>query len=165
MPLMRMKLHYDWHWQWPSGAGGIANNGVHQLDQVRWALGNGSSPDSFNVLRASALRRSVSFHATSHGFRPRLVFVVPPSNGKRGLPIAPAIRVLAVDAWNRRDTTVAGLAAVRVIGTSFGLTAPVVAGGLDLPSLVPDFSGTGFRLIVQLKGATPVVSKAFDVAP
>jgi predicted dehydrogenase len=38
LPLMRTRLHYDWHWQWTSGAGEIANNGVHHLDMVRWAL-------------------------------------------------------------------------------------------------------------------------------
>jgi hypothetical protein len=39
LPLMRTRLHYDWHWQWTSGAGEIGNNGVHHLDMVRWALG------------------------------------------------------------------------------------------------------------------------------
>jgi predicted dehydrogenase len=38
-PLMRERLHYDWHWQWLTGNGDIANQGVHQLDLARWALG------------------------------------------------------------------------------------------------------------------------------
>ena len=44
LPLMREKFHYDWHWQWHTGSGEIANNGSHQLDQIRWALGNRDLP-------------------------------------------------------------------------------------------------------------------------
>jgi predicted dehydrogenase len=43
-PLLRENLHYDWHWQWATGNGEIGNNGPHQLDQVRWALGKGGLP-------------------------------------------------------------------------------------------------------------------------
>lgn len=38
-PLMRKRLHYDWHWVWPSGNGDLGNQGVHQVDIARWALG------------------------------------------------------------------------------------------------------------------------------
>jgi len=38
-PLMRKNLHYDWHWVWATGCGEIGNNGPHQLDACRWALG------------------------------------------------------------------------------------------------------------------------------
>ncbi len=37
--LHRKRLHYDWHWVWPTGNGDIGNQGVHQVDMVRWALG------------------------------------------------------------------------------------------------------------------------------
>ena len=37
--LWRKKFHYDWHWQWPMGNGDLGNQGVHQVDMVRWALG------------------------------------------------------------------------------------------------------------------------------
>lgn len=37
-PLMRKKLHYDWHWQWPYGNGELGNNGVHMLDMATWLL-------------------------------------------------------------------------------------------------------------------------------
>ncbi len=39
-PVMRKKFHYDWHWQWAYGSGDIGNQGPHQLDVARWALGN-----------------------------------------------------------------------------------------------------------------------------
>jgi predicted dehydrogenase len=38
VPMMRAKLHYDWHWQWDYGNGDIGNQGPHQLDVARWAL-------------------------------------------------------------------------------------------------------------------------------
>ncbi len=38
-PLMREHLHYDWHWVWPTGNGDLGNQGVHQMDIARWALG------------------------------------------------------------------------------------------------------------------------------
>lgn len=39
LPLMRQRLHYDWHWVWNTGNGDIGNQGVHQMDICRWALG------------------------------------------------------------------------------------------------------------------------------
>ena len=39
LPLMRKRLHYDWHWVWNTGNGDIGNQGIHQMDICRWALG------------------------------------------------------------------------------------------------------------------------------
>src|SRR5215210_953215 len=44
-PLMRKNLHYDWHWVWPTGNGDIGNQGVHEMDQCRWMLGQQTLPD------------------------------------------------------------------------------------------------------------------------
>ncbi|HEX3800448.1 MAG TPA: Gfo/Idh/MocA family oxidoreductase [Verrucomicrobiae bacterium] len=38
-PLRRAKLHYDWHWVWPTGNGDLGNQGIHQMDIARWFLG------------------------------------------------------------------------------------------------------------------------------
>jgi len=38
-PLMRKRLHYDWHWVWPTGNGDVGNQGIHQMDLARWVLG------------------------------------------------------------------------------------------------------------------------------
>jgi predicted dehydrogenase len=38
-PLMRKRLHYDWHWVWPTGNGDLGNQGIHQMDMCRWILG------------------------------------------------------------------------------------------------------------------------------
>lgn len=48
-PLRRKKLHYDWHWVWPTGNGDLGNQGIHQMDIARWALGeNALSPSVFS---------------------------------------------------------------------------------------------------------------------
>jgi predicted dehydrogenase len=39
LPLMRARLHYDWHWVWPTGNGDLGNQGIHQMDLARWFLG------------------------------------------------------------------------------------------------------------------------------
>jgi predicted dehydrogenase len=32
-------VHYDWHWFWEYGNGDLGNQGIHQMDIARWALG------------------------------------------------------------------------------------------------------------------------------
>lgn len=32
-------IHYNWHWFWKWGTGEILNNGTHEFDVCRWALG------------------------------------------------------------------------------------------------------------------------------
>jgi predicted dehydrogenase len=38
-PFNRNRFHYNWHWNWDYGNGDIGNQGVHQMDVARWALG------------------------------------------------------------------------------------------------------------------------------
>ncbi len=39
-PIQRQQFHYDWHWQFPYGNGDLGNQGPHQLDVCRWAIGD-----------------------------------------------------------------------------------------------------------------------------
>ncbi|MFT7486266.1 MAG: putative dehydrogenase [Candidatus Paceibacteria bacterium] len=43
-PLMRKSLHYDWHWVFDTGCGDVGNQGIHQMDIARWALGEKKLP-------------------------------------------------------------------------------------------------------------------------
>ena len=43
-PLRRTRLHYDWHWVWDTGNGDLGNQGIHQMDIARWALGENELP-------------------------------------------------------------------------------------------------------------------------
>ena len=40
-PFTRNRFHYNWHWNYLYGNGDMGNQGVHQLDAARWALGAG----------------------------------------------------------------------------------------------------------------------------
>jgi predicted dehydrogenase len=49
-PLMREKLHYDWHWVWDTGNGDLGNQGIHQMDIARWFMGEKAlSPAVYSV--------------------------------------------------------------------------------------------------------------------
>ena len=43
-PVMRRQFHYDWHWQWPFGNGDLGNQGIHEMDLCRWAIGKQELP-------------------------------------------------------------------------------------------------------------------------
>lgn len=43
-PLDRPRLHYDWHWNLHTGNGDLGNQGIHQMDIARWALGENGLP-------------------------------------------------------------------------------------------------------------------------
>jgi predicted dehydrogenase len=38
-PFSENRFHYNWHWHWDYGNGDIGNQGVHEMDMVRWGLG------------------------------------------------------------------------------------------------------------------------------
>ncbi len=44
VPLHRTDLHYVWHWVWNTGNGDIGNQGPHEMDLARWALGDPGLP-------------------------------------------------------------------------------------------------------------------------
>jgi predicted dehydrogenase len=38
------RFHYKWHWFWDTGCGDLGNQGIHQADVARWALGKKTHP-------------------------------------------------------------------------------------------------------------------------
>ncbi len=48
--LYRPRLHYDWHWDYNTGAGDMGNQGIHQMDIARWFLGeSGLAPRTLSI--------------------------------------------------------------------------------------------------------------------
>lgn len=39
LPFNENRFHYNWHWNWNYGTGDAGNDGAHQIDMARWALG------------------------------------------------------------------------------------------------------------------------------
>jgi predicted dehydrogenase len=111
-PLMRKTFHYDWHWQWASGNGEIANNGSHHLDMVRWALGKDHLP-------RSVLSFGGRYGYVDDGQTPNTHVAVYDYDGVpviyevRGLP-----RGTAATAATSRPTTQPGMEMDDVIGTT-----------------------------------------------
>lgn len=56
IPFNENRFHYKWHWHWHFGTGDAGNDGAHQIDIARWALG-ASYPKS-----ANGWARKVFFH-------------------------------------------------------------------------------------------------------
>jgi predicted dehydrogenase len=44
-PITRKSFHYDWHWFWYTGNGDIGNQGIHEMDMCRWAIGHDELPE------------------------------------------------------------------------------------------------------------------------
>ncbi len=43
-PFNENRFHYKWHWFWDTGCGDLGNQGIHQADIGRWALGKDTHP-------------------------------------------------------------------------------------------------------------------------
>src|SRR5688572_21828951 len=86
-PIMRRQFHYDWHWVWDTGNGDLGNQGIHQMDIARWALGvNELSPRVFSVggrLGYVDDGQTPNTQIVYHDYPTPLIFEV------RGLPSAP----------------------------------------------------------------------------
>jgi predicted dehydrogenase len=55
IPFNPNRFHYKWHWHWHFGTGDAGNDGAHQIDIARWALGE-NYPE-----RASGMGRKLFF--------------------------------------------------------------------------------------------------------
>ncbi len=44
LPIMRPRLHYDWHWDFNTGNGDVGNQGAHEWDLINWALDDPQEP-------------------------------------------------------------------------------------------------------------------------
>lgn len=43
-PFNENRFHYKWHWFWDTGCGDLGNQGIHQADIARWAMGKTTHP-------------------------------------------------------------------------------------------------------------------------
>ena len=48
-PFNKNRFLYEWHWNWDYGNGDVGNQGVHQMDIARWALGKQLPTESIGI--------------------------------------------------------------------------------------------------------------------
>ncbi len=95
-PLRRKKLHYNWHWVWNTGNGDLGNQGIHEMDLGRWALGDPklaprvmSIGGRLGVSEVGDTGETANTHAIFLDYKPApLIFEVrglPRAKGERGM--------------------------------------------------------------------------------
>ena len=50
LPFQANRFHYDWHWWYNFGSGGMGNDGVHELDYALWGLGVTEHPSAVSAV-------------------------------------------------------------------------------------------------------------------
>lgn len=101
VPLHRTALHYVWHWMWNTGNGDIGNQGPHEMDIARWALGDPGLPTHafsiggrFGVGETDDIGETANTQIAYFDYKPApLIFEV------RGLPRKKGVR--AMDNYRR----------------------------------------------------------------
>ncbi len=96
MPLHRSQLHYVWHWMWNTGNGDIGNQGPHELDISRWALGDPGMPKHafciggrFGMDGTGDIGQTANTQIAYYDYKPApIIFEV------RGLPMKKGVRAM-----------------------------------------------------------------------
>ncbi len=120
--LRRRNLHYDWHWDFRTGNGDVGNQGIHQMDIARWALGQTTLPRHTLSIGGrvgydddgDTPNTQIVYHEFDEG--PPLLFEV------RGLP---RDRAAQQDGWNKQMDAFAGV--------GIGVVVHCEAGTLRIP--------------------------------
>jgi predicted dehydrogenase len=125
-PLLRKRLHYDWHWVWDTGNGDLGNQGIHQMDIVRWALGK-------NELSSKILSVGGRFGYEDDGQTPNTQFVLHDYGDAllifevRGLPSQPGYKELDREKVKETMDKYRGQSVGHVIECEGGYLAGIVA--------------------------------------
>jgi predicted dehydrogenase len=102
-PLRREQLHYKWHWVWNTGNGDLGNQGIHEMDLGRWALGDPKlAPRVMSFggrFRVNDAGETANTQIVFFDYKPApLIFEV------RGLPRKKGSR--SMDGWRRTGTNI-----------------------------------------------------------
>lgn len=108
VPLHRDRLGYVWHWVWNTGNGDIGNQGPHEMDLARWALGNPGLPTRcfsiggrFGVSEVGDVGETANTQIAFFDYKPApLIFEV------RGLPRQKGLKWDDMDNYRRTGVTI-----------------------------------------------------------
>ena len=121
-PLMRARLHYDWHWVFDTGNGDLGNQGIHQMDLCRWVLGE-------RRLAPRVMSAGGRFGYEDDGETPNTQFVF---HDYEKAPLVFEVRGLPRDALARSDGWNAKMDRYRGVGV--GIVVECEGGHLAVPS-------------------------------
>lgn len=122
VPLMRKRLHYDWHWVFDTGNGDLGNQGIHQMDMCRWALGE-------QTLARRVMSFGGRFGYDDDGNTPNTMVTVLDYDSA---PLVFEVRGLPRDAEARKKNW--GGSMDRYLGSSIGAVIHCEGGALVLPN-------------------------------
>jgi predicted dehydrogenase len=164
-PLRRTRLHYDWHWQWPTGNGDIANQGNHQMDIALRFLGE-------EALAPRVFAAAGRFGYEDDGDTPNTMVAVfdygsaPLIFEVRGLPAQPdASSSVAIGGAGSAAASAAAASMDSYLGTSVGNIIHFEGGHLMMDAnnygLVRAFDRDG-RQIREFRGITSHMANFID---
>ncbi len=107
-PLRRKTLHYVWHWLWNTGCGDIGNQGPHEMDVGRWAMGDPGLPTKcfsiggrWGVSQVGDVGETANTQIAFFDYKPApLIFEV------RGLPTKKGVKGDTMDNYRRTGVRV-----------------------------------------------------------
>jgi predicted dehydrogenase len=107
-PLRRKTLHYVWHWLWNTGCGDIGNQGPHEMDVGRWAMGDPGLPTKcfsiggrWGVSQVGDTGETANTQIAFFDYKPApLIFEV------RGLPTKKSVKGDTMDNYRRTGVRV-----------------------------------------------------------
>jgi hypothetical protein len=149
-----------------TNASGIATVGS-------WTLGTTAGPDTVTATSGGLSGSPVIFTATATaGPATKLVFTQQPTSAQAGVPITPAVQVVAQDAYGNAATSYATAIAAAIgtnpsgTGVLSGTTSVVPsAGAAAFGNLSIDKTGTGYTLVTSSGTLVGATSSGFNISP
>jgi adhesin/invasin len=138
-----------------------------------WTLGTTAGPDTLTASSGGLSGSPVIFTATATaGPATKLVFTQQPTSAQAGVPITPAVQVVAQDAYGNTATSYATAIAVAIgtnppgTGVLSGTTSVVPSGGAAaFGNLSIDKTGTGYTLVASSGSLVGAASSGFTISP
>lgn len=141
LPIYRDKFHYDWHWDWNTGAGEMGNWGVHIVDDVRNNVFRDVIPFPKGVVAGGG-----RFAWHDAGNTPNIHFAMLDTGS---IPVVIGVANIAADAANK--------APPRCPGPTSGYIAYGEGGRMEGERGKAKFFDADGALIKEIKGTTGMV--------
>lgn len=141
IPIYRDKFHYDWHWDWNTGAGEMGNWGVHIVDDVRNNIFRDAIPFPKGVVAGGG-----RFAWHDAGDTPNVHFAILDTGS---IPVVISVANIAADAAHKKPPHCPGPAS--------GYIAYGDSGRMEGERGKARFFDAGGTLVKEIKGTTGMI--------